>query len=645
MYTEKEKLSLLNSVLKRDIKISIEYLKSDKSSNFHLGSFDNFIYETNFHDYNKFNKTMIFDEYNNMMELIRGLKTEYFETKDSYIPPIRKKHIVSYLNNYSSSAQGNFNGNYLSKVSSVYASNWKNIANLKGININQELYSIATLNSELQELNNISILTEEIKDVANKLSDLMDNFVPDDSDPRGLPSNYFKIHDELKYIFSDDTKLINQVEMSCCSELFKKYPIFDIFSEMNDIFRKIQDKFIEAGVDLSMAQSYIRSFNDTELKDNKNIINFLNQKTNENPNIKFTLEMSKSQKYSECIVFNDNSILVKDNNDTLKFIVDDLEASTIIKDVYKSFIDFKLRKKPTIAKLFNDMLVANNYDIDRAVITMDTYLNNENILKSSGFDILTSNTLQSDPDEIYYIKNNIPYLESLDDLMNKFILDHKAKQYAESIVSNKYLPLYNDHTYSILKEIYELGIDQSILQNSIGKKIAAFHNSEDLNNGLTKMLNSFNDFNLEAIKLKADSSNINITLESEDLIVLEIDSFEQSSRLGSASWCISRDKHYFDSYTGNGNKQYFIYDFTKSSKDPESMIGMTLSNDGEFSTAHLKDDEYTPINNQLKTIQIGIILNNPDSFPELSDSHKDAYAEYYNKDGNIKSEYRSLFRP
>jgi hypothetical protein len=91
--------------------------------------------------------------------------------------------------------------------------------------------------------------------------------------------------------------------------------------------------------------------------------------------------------------------------------------------------------------------------------------------------------------------------------------------------------------------------------------------------------------------------------------------------LGSSSWCISRDKHYFDSYTSNEKNQYFIYNFDYSSRDNKSMTGLTLNSDGSYNTAHKKDDEYYKMDNYLAKVQLLILRNDNDNYPNMADEY------------------------
>lgn len=299
-----------------------------------------------------------------------------------------------------------------------------------------------------------------------------------------------------------------------------------------------------------------------------------------------------NEKYESLIIFDDESIAFKKTDGTYLVPFTNFESRDIIKDVVEQEIEFKLKKKPTLSKQFKKVSAHKINSSLKIFSTINTFLENENILKNSDLSII------SELEKIHsYSPYNFDYFESsssntfeiLDDKMNSIVREHKIKQYAHSIASNKYMHLYNQDIYETIKEIYDMNISASTLQLYIGKKIASFKTSDDFNSALMGYLDTINSFNPESIKLKALNNNVLISVEDDNLIILKIDNFNQSKVLGSPSWCISREAHYFNSYKER-SEQYFIYDFSKNSKDPLSMIGITLNNDGEVTAAHEKDD-------------------------------------------------------
>lgn len=306
-------------------------------------------------------------------------------------------------------------------------------------------------------------------------------------------------------------------------------------------------------------------------------------------NIVAILNNIKNSSITAAIVFNDSSVVVKKKGyegfqySPTSFVGDDL-----IIDGYVDEINHMLRKNPSMNKSVKVLLknlrskhVNNIHVLYNSLkglkIGLKSYFDNENILKAHAFDMINE------------LKTSRTF-EEFDDKIHKVVRKHKIEQYAMSIVSNKYKNLYSDKTFSIMEELYDMGISTHILQDMIGKKMASIKNTRSLNAALKSLLSSINGFEISNIKMKAKANNVKILFEAEDYLVLEIDNFKQSKAMGSPSWCISRDDYHFNSYTEGGNIQVFAYDFSLTSKDNKSIVGVTLTRGMKVHAAHNKND-------------------------------------------------------
>jgi len=304
----------------------------------------------------------------------------------------------------------------------------------------------------------------------------------------------------------------------------------------------------------------------------------------------FTFE---STKYKKIVIFTDESCAVLiEGQEKIEWFMNIQSLNKIVKTAMIVYLKNVLRKNPTIAKVmssqFNQRVERESQDTlykyystplhyDKLLLCINTYFKNENILKSEKFNFIEA------------IEKSTAY-EKLDDKMNKVIREHNIRKYAESIVSNKYKHLYNAQSYKLFKELYDLKIDTKVIQEMLGKKLAAVESETMFNDNIKNLINSFNDFNMDAIKKKAESVNAKIISDTDDMLILEISNYTQSKKLGSGSWCITRNKAYFDQYTEQGAKQYFIYDFKQSSKNTKSLIGITLAKTLKVKAAHTKSD-------------------------------------------------------
>lgn len=380
------------------------------------------------------------------------------------------------------------------------------------------------------------------------------------------------------------------------SEIMDLTGVKKYISDFEAISISAYKKMIENGLNFCQADNFVRYENNK----NATIKDFVKNLENKDFNIMFDKEIVGS--YDRVISFHDDSIVFRKKDGTYVPIYDIKEVKDIHNQIIKDSIRLEFNKNPQIAKNFIEIATRNNFSNVRDLeIAMNTYKSNMDILKM----------YKVDPLETYLEKsataNKFRDIEVVDDYLNKVVKEHKIKQYAHSISSNKYDHLYNEDTYAIAGLLYET-TKKEFLQEYIGKKIAAFKTPDDLNAALKQLYSSLNDFTMEAITLKAENNNVRILVEVDDLLIVEVIDFEQSKVMGSPSWCIARDESYFKSYTGNGKQQYFVYDFLREAEDESSMIGITLDN-GECSAAHYKDDEPVDTNDSDLREYIEIINN------------------------------------
>lgn len=360
--------------------------------------------------------------------------------------------------------------------------------------------------------------------------------------------------------------------------------LFSAYNKLKDNIKLPVTKakfFIEDVTVLVPNKIYDEKAVNTHLEKNKKAIMLANE------NISY-----KNTHYKKVVIFEDNSCAVLvDGQERFEVFTNIKETKHLVRVSISSYLKNILRKNPTIAKVIStafekniEKINANTehyYDrplqLSKILLSIDTYFKNENILKASKFDFIE-------------ICKTAASFEKVDDTMHKIIREHKIKKYAESIVSSKYKHLYNAKSYKLFKELYDLGIDLKIVQDMIGKKLAAVETEKMFNEHIKSLINSFNDFDMESIKIKAVSNKVNVISDTDNILILEISDFEQSKRLGSGSWCISRNKTYFDQYVERDGKQYFIYDFNQTSKSVKSLVGITLTSTKAVKAAHSKSD-------------------------------------------------------
>lgn len=386
---------------------------------------------------------------------------------------------------------------------------------------------------------------------------------------------------------------------------FKSDKLMDrVFEKMQTLIETIRTEIMKQSPDAisTMADKFIRS------QDNNNdVTNFLKAK-NFHEHIKMEIKLSQSQAISEMIHFKDGTSVVKRRSDVYKILPYE-ELGTQTAELVESAVDYKLRKKPTVASFFKERLKEEALDFEEIDVVINTYLDNEQILKNMKFDLTP------------YLDKSV---EQLDDAMNSKIREYKIERYANSILSNKYKHFLTKDALSTFKELYELEITEKALQDLIGKKLAAIKTPEEFEKYIGKIFKQFSGFNSDHLMTKLADHEIEPLLTDNDIFVFEVKDFEASKDLGSASWCISRQESYFRTYTSGGARQFFIYDFNKNEKSNESMLGLTIYPNGTLYTQHLKNDDFAHDHELLKKIKKQLILKELDRY-ELTDEVKLEY--------------------
>lgn len=386
----------------------------------------------------------------------------------------------------------------------------------------------------------------------------------------GLVEIIDRAKDEFKNYFVDDKNIVDLKD------------VFKLMDDTDEILQNIYIKLRSAGYQSCIADTY------ADQQKDKSVLGFLKSKNEEDllaekPTNIYTLpEWSNTQKF---IVFSDSSALIKNNRNEYKEVLSSKDKVDLRKRLLCEYINEQFKKNPTIAKTFKEFKdIADVASLASLNKIIKTYKDNEVILKLYKFKLLSNFKEAAANNE-----HSFTIYEKFDDSMSKIIRAHKIKQYIHSIASKKYKHLYNEETYKLATELFDMKLPDNLLQDYIGKKLASFKTPEEFNGALNKFLDSLNSFTLDATKTKAKAYGVDIISENDNKLILRIKDFNQSHIMGSPSWCISRDELFFKSYADN-REQYFIFDYSKDKTDNSSIIGITLETNGNYRTAHYKDD-------------------------------------------------------
>lgn len=382
----------------------------------------------------------------------------------------------------------------------------------------------------------------------------------------------------------------------------------DIISAM----RKEMDYLKEALLEKSpeSMKSMAHKFCDSQSINDSDISSFLKSKNFDD--LIETRVQFKGQSRSDSILFKDGSYAYIENGSYLHTIshFDYFGQKNELED---SALNYLLRKKPKVAAFFNRFL-DDAESIGDIIPVMDTYQQYSDVITRSGINILQ-------------LENKS--LEAVDDVMSDVIRQHKINQYVNSILSKKYEHLLSPETRDIFKILYDAGVTKQTLQDYVGKKIAAHKTPEEFLDYMTKVKNHFSGFSHEALSSKLNGNGIVPTYDQDGVVIFHVDNFDLSKKLGSASWCIARSSNYFEDYTGNNARQYFMYDFNKEESSRNSMIGFTLRLDGTVYASHLKNDDSFDFDRDYKDLHLEVLKNDFASF-KLNKEYAKIMKEKYN---------------
>lgn len=413
---------------------------------------------------------------------------------------------------------------------------------------------IAALNELAKTILNDSKTIQIISEIENTkeglflIKTIMDNFEkekePDNNEIAQLKETYKKVEKSIIQIVNLDF-INNQLDIAI------KYN--------HIVFKKARS----LGYSICEADSF------TENKNQKNNVRYKE------------IEIVKS-KYESMFIFEDNSLLFKNKDGGYTEVIDNQHLMHIQNEIKIDIIKYEFRKNPSLLKSMTTIIKRTGSNHAQIIKIIKKYQENSNILKNCNFDIVES---------FADIKGDCNYkeLEQIDDEIHKNIRKHKIKLFAYNIASKKYHKLYDQETMILMEHIYDLKLDPEVLQNEIGKKLAIYKDSDEFNATLNKFYTYFTDISKSKILENSKSTNTRIITDENNMIILQIDNFNQSKLFGSSSWCITREESYYKKYTQNNKKQYFIYNFNKKLTEKDSLIGITL-NGKQLHVAHYKDD-------------------------------------------------------
>jgi predicted DNA-binding protein YlxM (UPF0122 family) len=181
-------------------------------------------------------------------------------------------------------------------------------------------------------------------------------------------------------------------------------------------------------------------------------------------------------------------------------------------------------------------------------------------------------------------------IEDIHDKVSEIIREQKAKRLIQKTYSNSYRHLVNEETLKLFELFVEKDISISEIHKGFGSKLARYKDLKDSNEGLAEFVRELSGWTKESYIERALSVGASIVHDSDRLLTIKIDNYEQSGEVGAGQWCLAYDKSEFIHYKGIDNHIYFNYDFSKDPSDKLSMCGIVVRSNGKLSDGYWRDD-------------------------------------------------------
>jgi hypothetical protein len=396
----------------------------------------------------------------------------------------------------------------------------------------------------------------------------------------------------------------------------------DFFMNINKNVSRYENVLYKMTIDIETMKENIKKqtpevmktmankFCDSQIDTDNDISNFL--KSKDFDHLIETRVQLKGQSRPDSILFLDGSYAYVDNGQ-YSHTLSEYDYFESRKQLHESAIGHLSRKKPKVATFFKRFIEDSESAVD-IIPVLDTYQQYGDVVARSGINVLQMTDKS---------------MESVDDSINEVVLEHKLNQYVNSILSNKYQHLLTPEARDMLKIIYDAGVNKQSLQNYVGKKIAALKTPEEFLEYVTKVKDHFSGFTHNALSTKLEGNGIKPCYDKDGIVIFHVENFETSKKLGSPSWCISRTSNYFEDYTANGSRQYFMYDFNEKETSNNSMIGFTIKKDGSVLASHLKNDDDFKFLTNYSALHLEVLKNDFNVF-KLNDDYSKVMKEKYN---------------
>ena len=575
---------------------SIYSLESFHSEMFLLGGFEEF-FEKNYGNQNRY-----LDDLSHGIFSHRVKKFKVFQDSVDNPSEFRKTEVLHAAKNLNLlQVFNNFEKSKFKSGTDIIFHQWALEAQKHGVDISEEKARFEELQKKgFESLNKVNQHKRAIDTAIFKTAEINTTFAT-------VANDKVKIEKLIKF-YSDNINHLT-VDSLCNLAATGGYGLLDLKNDFNDITSSILKKIRQhqPHAYCSLAETYSQFLKNGTGE----LTSFFATKLDSA--LEHNVELSKSQSIKRAALFVDGSILFIDKNDQHVIPENSRELNERIKSFNLDLLDFKFRKQPAFGKIFKNKLIEDFDNINMALSTANSFLINYDILKQMKFD---KNILDKG-------------FEVINDYIENSVKNYKVYRYANSILSSKNKHLMTESAYPFFEKFYDEKLKEDFVQDYIGKKLAMLTTPEEFTAFVKEVHDKLFDFGKFSTMTLLESINKEALLHTTEECVIHIENFAESRKLGTSNWCISRDNSYFDDYVRTSRRQYFVFDYTKESSDTMSMIGITLTDDGQVYAAHKKNDDSVKHHNSIDDLKIKIICLDYDFYKDnlYGDIKNDVEAE------------------
>lgn len=347
----------------------------------------------------------------------------------------------------------------------------------------------------------------------------------------------------------------------------------------------------------------------SELNNDDDKLRFFNALENE------TKYISLFNLHKNTFDFFDLDNIVDTNNSILRYI----NKSEQIMKKFEDLNYISKKKDRLIIKALKEMNILKE---DTIFTCYDNYLMHKQLFnETNNFSAQLSDFLDENNETPNFQK--IQNFLKFDEFVYKQIKFSKANKLIRSVVSNKYKHLINDES----KDLFLNALDSDYLVDNIkqnlGSKIAAIKTPAQFNLYLSDILGFDTEWNQEAVIKKIERSNAEVLLIKDNKIFFDVNTYEQTSSLGSQSWCLTRDQQQLSSYGYQNNERLvFVYDLNQDPNEELSKVALLYKNN-KISEIYDKNDNSIEKNNDVFYYYNDVLL------PKMSSNTVKDRVSYY----------------